>query len=177
MRLRDDQELLVLSAGGDHAAFAELYDRHAESVARYLWAWFGATGDVQDLVQETFVTTWKKADGVRIVGTSALPWLLATAKNHARNHARKVARRRETFSGLRSERAAQDDLDLGSERLDSVRAALDSLSATDRQICELCVVHGLTYKQAAAEIGQTPTTVAKRLQRARARVKKAVLDQ
>lgn len=171
----DDHELLMLTASGDHRAFADLYDRHAETVARYLWAWFENATDVQDLVQDTFVTTWQKASDVRLVDSSALPWLLTTAKNHARNRVRKVGKRRETalepWSAWLTDEASQADR----ARLRWVVEEIDSLSPTDRLICQMCLLDGRSYKDAAAELGHPVTTVAKRLQRAKARIRKAVL--
>lgn len=118
MRPATDQQLLMLTASHDHSAFAALYDRHAETVARYLWAWVEDRDAVQDLVQETFVTAWQKAPGV-------------------------------------------DEI--------------EALSETDRRICELCLVQGWPYREAAAELGHFVSALAKRLQRARARIREAEL--
>lgn len=175
MRPVEDRELLLLSASGDHAAFADLYDRHAETVARYLWAWFPTTTEVQDVVQETFVTAWQKAADVRVVDASALPWLLATSKNHARNRARKISRRRETELAPWSDRLSDESAAADRDRLRWVLDAMAELSDTDRRICEMCLVDGATYQEAAVAVGQPVTAVAKRLQRARARIRKAVL--
>lgn len=171
----EDCELMTLSASGDHRAFADLYDRHAETVARYVWAWFENATDVQDVVQETFVTAWQKASDVRIVDASALPWLLATSKNHARNRVRKVSRRRETGIESWSDRLSDESSAADRERLRWVLDEMAALSDTDRRICELCLVDGASYKEAAEAVGQPVTAVAKRLQRAKAKIRKAVL--
>ena len=172
----DDRRLLELTATGDELSFADLYDRHAETVARYLWAWLPSADDVQELVQETFVTAWQKAADVHVVGASALPWLLVVAKNHARNRSRKVARRRETgleaWSDRLSDEASAEDRD----RLRWIHDEMADLSDTDRRICELCLVEGASYKEAAAELGHSVTVVAKILQRAKARIRKGVLS-
>lgn len=172
---RDDGELLVLTAAGDHLAFADLYDRHAEAVARYLWAWFEDAGAVQDVVQETFVTAWQKASVVRVLDASALPWLLATSKNHARNRIRKVSKRRETDLEGWSSRLTDESTSADRDRLRWVMDEIAALSDIDRRICEMCLVDGRTYKDAATELGHPVTAVAKRLQRAKARIRKAVL--
>lgn len=171
----DDGELLALTAVGDHVAFADLYDRHAEAVARYLWAWFEDAGAVQDVVQETFVTAWQKASVVRVLDASALPWLLATSKNHARNRIRKVSKRRETDLEGWSSRLIDESSSADRDRLRWVMDEIAALSDIDRRICEMCLVDGRTYKDAAAELGHPVTAVAKRLQRAKARIRKAVL--
>lgn len=171
----EDRELLTLTASGDHLAFADLFDRHAETVARYLWAWFESSTDVQDVVQETFVTAWQKASDVRVVDESALPWLLATSKNHARNRVRKMSRRRETALEPWSDRLSDESSAADRDRLRWVLDEISVLSDTDRRICEMCLVDGASYKEAAAAVGQPVTAVAKRLQRAKARIREAVL--
>jgi RNA polymerase sigma factor (sigma-70 family) len=170
-----DRELLELAASGDQLAFADLYDRHAETVARYVWAWFENVADVQDIVQETFVTTWQKASSVRIVDSSALPWLLTTSKNHARNRVRKMRTRRESVLDTWSARLADEPLDPDRERMRWILDQMANLSDIDRTICEMCLLEGMTYKEAAAQLGRPVSAVAKRLQRAKARIRKAAL--
>lgn len=172
--IRDDRQLLEMSASGDEAAFSLLYDRHAETVARYTWGWFADRGDVQEVVQETFVTVWQKAATVRLVDSSALPWILATAKNHARNRCRKIAGRRETPLESWTIGLAVDTADVRAQ----VRWVLDEIAAlsdVDRRLCERCLLQGYSYKEAAKESGQTVAIVAKRLERAKARIRKAVV--
>lgn len=175
MRPATDQQLLMLTASHDHSAFAALYDRHAETVARYLWAWVEDRDAVQDLVQETFVTAWQKAPGVNVVEASALPWLLTMAKNHARNRQRKVARRRETPLTAWTTHPRDDSASADRERLRWVMDEIEALSEIDRRICELCLVQGWPYREAAAELGHSVSALAKRLQRARARIREAEL--
>jgi RNA polymerase sigma factor (sigma-70 family) len=169
-----DDKLLSMSAAGDQVAFADLYDRHAESVARYAWGWVQSTSDVQDLLQETFLTAWQKAATVDVIGSSALPWSLATCKNHARNRQRKTMRRHEmAFSEVMSE----PGLDPQSEQRVRARWVQDEIAALDpidRRICEMCLIEGASYAEVSAELGRSVAFVGKRLQRAKARLRKVV---
>jgi RNA polymerase sigma factor (sigma-70 family) len=167
-----DTELLDAAAHDDPAAFALLFDRHAPAVGRYAWAFVGSLDEVQELVQETFITAWKKRTGIRIVDTSVLPWLLVTCRNHAQNHRRR--RLRHSADELPDIAAAPTDRDVARERLDVVLSEIEALPEADRIICELCLIEGRSYREAASLVGTSVGSVGKRLERARARLRKAV---
>ncbi|GGH47553.1 RNA polymerase sigma factor [Microbacterium album] len=164
-----DAELLERSGNGDELAFQALFDRHAAAVMRYAWALAATREDAQDLVQETFLTAWRRAGAIRLVGASALPWLLTTCLNHSRNLKRRRARHDalplpDEFRGDVRKAEAED---LAKERLRWVLDAIDGLSEPDRTLCRLCLIEGRSYKEAAATLGTTSGAVAKRIQRVR----------
>jgi RNA polymerase sigma factor (sigma-70 family) len=49
-------------------------------------------------------------------------------------------------------------------------SALRTLSVTDQQVLTLCVIEGLSEREAAATMGVAPGTVKSRLHRAKARL-------
>jgi DNA-directed RNA polymerase specialized sigma24 family protein len=87
-----DAELLERLASGDQRALAVVFDRHAPAVTRYAWAIAPSRMDVEEIVQDTFLTVWRKAAGILIAETSLLPWLLVTCRNFGMNAVRKAAR-------------------------------------------------------------------------------------
>lgn len=167
-----DSVLLRAAVDDDQTAFAALFDRHAPAVGRYAWAFVSSLDEVQELVQETFITAWKKRASLRIVDSSVLPWLLVTCRNHAWNHRRR--RRRDAADELRDVVDPRDDRDVARERLAVVLAEIDALPELDRRVCELCLIDGRSYREAASLVGSSVGSVAKRLERARARLRKAV---
>ena len=120
-------------------------------------------------MQKTFVTLWQKRAAAAIYDDSLLPWLLTVCKNHWRNLRRTEARHRNVSLAMVEEQASTPN------ELAWVRDDLDILSPNDRRLCELCLIEGYSYQEAAAELDITPPAAAKRLQRARARLRKAVL--
>jgi RNA polymerase sigma-70 factor (ECF subfamily) len=50
-------------------------------------------------------------------------------------------------------------------------AEIASMSPLDRDVCRLCLIEGVPYKDAAALLGITPSTIAKRVERARRHLK------
>lgn len=170
-----DGELVRRAAGGDRAAITTLFDRHAATMTRYTWAFLPHRMDVEEVVQDAFVTLWQKAESIDVPGTSVLPWLLVTCRNHARNLLR--TQRRHDADALPADlaSAASDDGE-ARERLRWVRAEIDALSPLDREVCELCLIEGRSYAEAALTLGLSVGAVTQRLSRSRARIKKAVTN-
>lgn len=172
MRNHSDSRLLALVVSGDASAFDVLYRRHSPAVARYAWTWCQDTDVMQEIVQETFITAWRKAGRIELPGDSLLPWLLVTARHHGANMRRKAARRREDRLDVALALSSDGSYE-AAEQLRWVRDAIESLDPLDQKVCQLCLVEGLTYREAAERLDQTPAWVGKRLQRARAHIRKA----
>ena len=174
-----DADLLRRLADGDQKALPIVFDRHAATVTRYAWAVASSRMDVEEIVQDTFVTVWRKAAEISLPEASLLPWLLVTCKYLALNAARKAARNRsDEFHEDSSSRtgAVRDHHDLESAR-DELRWVLDEierLEPTDRRVCELCLIEGVPYAAAAEQLGLSVGAVKQRVSRSRARLKKAV---
>src|SRR5436190_2958470 len=80
-----DVELIAKSIARDPRAFGDLFDRHSTAVFRFAYSLTHNTTEAQELVQETFVTAWKRLADIRLAGDSMLPWLLVTTRHHAQN--------------------------------------------------------------------------------------------
>ncbi|MCS5496349.1 RNA polymerase sigma factor [Cnuibacter physcomitrellae] len=89
-----DGELLRQMAAGSQSGMRTLVEKHSRTLIRYAWALVESPSDVDDVVQDTFVTAWRGADRIALSGESALPWLLVTCRNHAANLARSRSRKR-----------------------------------------------------------------------------------
>lgn len=80
--------LLVCIAGGDNAAFEELYARTARGVYAFLYTYLHNAADTEDAMQtvylrvKTYIHSYRK-------GTNGRAWLLQIAKNHALNEIKK----------------------------------------------------------------------------------------
>lgn len=169
-----DAVLVEAIAIGDERAFDRFYARTAPAVARFAWSLSESREGAEELLQETFLTAWRKHGSIQLVDGSALPWLLVTCRNHARNHARRDRRRREVLAAY-DESLAADPLDgIAAEQL---RLALDSIQGlpdTDRRVCELCLLQGFSYREAADQLAISEASVGKRLHRSRQRIRKEV---
>lgn len=174
-----DAELLERLASGDQHAMAVVFDRHAPAVTRYAWAIAPSRMDVEEIVQDTFLTVWRKAAEIMIAETSLLPWLLVTCRNFGMNAVRRAARdRAEQFDDDVTRRADvvrdHHDAEAAREDLRWVLDEIERLEPIDRQVCQLCLVDGLPYAEAAERLDLSVGAIKQRVSRSRARLKKAV---
>lgn len=125
--------------------------------------------DVDDVVSETLLVLWRRlgdlpADGV-------LPWTYAVARNVIANQRRSLVRRSQLTVRLATQPqppAAESDEDA----LDPVlEAALDGLSAKDREVVLLWAWEDLAPREIAVVLGTSANAVSLRLSRARRRLK------
>jgi RNA polymerase sigma factor (sigma-70 family) len=174
-----DAELLERLASGDQRAMAVVFDRHAPAVTRYAWAIAPSRMDVEEIVQDTFLTVWRKAAEILIAEASLLPWLLVTCRNFGMNAIRKAARNQaEQFDDDLTLPADvvrdHHDAETAREDLRWVLDEIERLEPIDRQVCELCLVDGLPYADAAERLDLSIGAIKQRVSRSRARLKKAV---
>ena len=167
-----DAELIEDVIAGDQYAFGSFYDRYSPAVARFAWSLSPTMDQASEIVQETFLTAWRKAAKIHLVGGSALPWLLTTCRNHARNHARGERRWQSLID--RHQEALMVAVPETGDIADELGWALDAIAALpdlDRRVCELCLLRGLSYREAAERLGISESAAGKRLQRARTKLR------
>ena len=169
-----DSDLVRRTATGDRAALSEIFDRYAPTVTRYAWALVDSRMDVEEVVQDTLVTMWRRSGEIRLHDDSLLPWLLVACRNHAMNLRR--ARRRSSADELPLELVdlGAEDAAEARERLRWVRDEIRALGPLDQQVVELCLVEGRSYAEAAKALGISVGSLTQRVSRSRARLRKAV---
>jgi len=166
-----DSALIGRACRGDRGAFSALFARHGKAVYLYAWAMVRDDGDAEDVTQEVFVVAWRRLKSVRIVESSALPWLLVTTRNVSRNTLRSRRAHVELDeSVLPGDRTRQDRI----EELTWARQAVSRLGGMDQRVVHLCLIEGYSYAEAADHLGLTTSAIAKRVQRVREALRAAV---
>jgi len=74
-------DVIARAKSGDRVAFAELYDRHIDSVYRYLLYRVREPSDAEDLASEVFTRAFANIHRYRWQGKSFLAWLYTIARN------------------------------------------------------------------------------------------------
>ena len=153
------------------AQFEGLYLRHAPLVKAYVLRRADASV-ADDVVSEVFLVCWRRLDQAP---PDALPWLLAIARRVLSTQ-RRGDRRRVALSQRLGDNAgvAGAPPQVGSGAL---RAALASMSQSDRELLLLIAWDDLSPAQAAAALGIKATTLRVRLLRARRRLERALADE
>lgn len=85
--LTPSDETLVLAAGRDPEAFAELYRRYYERIYRYHLARLGDRLEAQDLTARTFLAALERLPQGRLAGSFA-GWLFGVARHKLADHYR-----------------------------------------------------------------------------------------
>jgi RNA polymerase sigma-70 factor (ECF subfamily) len=167
-----DADLLARAAGGDEAAFATLYHRHAASVMAFAWHLAWDRSAAEDAVQETFWRVWRAAARFR-PGAPLEPWLYRIARRAALD-ARRRARGRPREGSPAPEPAAPargpDDLDPAASA--GLRDAVDRLSGRLRVAFVLVRLGGHSYADAATILQVPEGTVKSRVAAAQAAVRR-----
>ena len=89
----DDAALARRIANGDEVAFVTAYDRHAGFVFGSLVRFLGDRETASEVVQDAFVTLWRRAGQFDARAGSMLTWLLAIARHRAIDRLRAEGRR------------------------------------------------------------------------------------
>jgi len=126
----DDARLAARIAAGEERAFVIAYDRHAGfvfgSVARFL----GDREAAAEVVQDAFVTLWRRARQFDARSGSLLTWLLAIARHRAIDRLRADGRR-PSRDAIRLDAVTSEGGSGGSVANPEVPPALIADAATD----------------------------------------------
>ncbi len=150
--------LLEAVSRGDGDAFNQLYKLYAPMVHGILLARVPPK-DVDDLVQEVFITVHTKLKSLR-EPLAFGGWLSTLARNHAHDFHRRSHATEEIPQSLASPRAPHSAID-AAEIMAVIRALPDAYSET----LTLRLVEGLTGPEIAELTGLTPASVRVNLSR------------
>lgn len=89
----DDADLVARIVAGSEAAFVIAYDRHAAYLFGAISRFLGDREVASEVVQDAFMTLWRRADRFDARAGSLLTWLLAVARHRAIDRLRAEARR------------------------------------------------------------------------------------
>ncbi|HEX2625634.1 MAG TPA: sigma-70 family RNA polymerase sigma factor [Candidatus Limnocylindrales bacterium] len=165
---RTDRETMERLASGDLGSLERLYDQYGAMSFSIAYRITGDRASAEDVVQEAFLGAWRNAARYADARGSVKTWLLSIVHHRAIDA---VRRRRPTAELPESEGAMPAPLVLPdawteiSASLDreTVRVALDTLSAVQREAIELAYFGGLTQTEIAERTGVPLGTVKGRM--------------
>ena len=165
---RKDRDLLERVAGGDHAAFSEIYRRYSPAAFGLASRILGERSMAEEVLQEVFLSVWRRAGAFDPARGSVRSWLFAQIHHRSVDVVRReeAERRRSQVEVPRPE--ADERLDEVVEeswlaaRRENIRAALGTLPDEQRTMIELAYYRGLTQSQVAEATGVPLGTVKSR---------------
>ena len=170
----DDLSLLERIAARDDAALAELYDRHHRLAFAIIRRIVQSPSDAEEVLQETFVRVWSRAETYDARLGSPAAWVVRIARNRAIDR----VRARQARADVNAPVPAPDDpapaRDLPSHDTPesvlhstyaarAVRGAVAALPAAQRTLIEAAFFEGYTHQELAARFGVPLGTVKTRI--------------
>jgi RNA polymerase sigma-70 factor (ECF subfamily) len=161
--INGDTDLLLRLQRREPDALGELYDRYGRLVYSLILRVVRDSGTAEDLVQETFIRVWNRAQSFDAKKGSIAPWLLAVARNRAIDYLRSAQARHDPVElnqmdhpSLYSEMEA-DLLNRDSAR--RIQTAMRKLPEPQRKVIELAYFEGLSQSEMADRMGQPLGTI------------------
>ncbi|HEY8600322.1 MAG TPA: sigma-70 family RNA polymerase sigma factor [Thermomicrobiales bacterium] len=171
-----DEEVLLGVAQRDERALGVLYDRYGGRALGLAYRILGERGAAEDVVQEAFLSIWRRAVSFEQGRGRAQHWLLAIVHNRAIDRVRSAAGRRGTDTPLDlvDRVLTLDDPWHGIDGLvqrEELRVWLASLSETARRTLELAYFEGYMQREIAEMMGVPVGTVKARIRSALRKVR------
>jgi RNA polymerase sigma-70 factor (ECF subfamily) len=162
-----DVELVRRAAGGDVAAYEELYRKHVGRVFGLCLRMTRDRGEAEEMVQDVFVRVWDKLHSFR-GGSAFSTWLHRVAVNTVIENLRAKARWRDRHDAAADPEVAADYgfANLAGADIDLERAILQ-LPVQARLVFVLHDVEGNKHREIAALTGLAVGTCKAHLHRAR----------
>jgi RNA polymerase sigma-70 factor, ECF subfamily len=195
----DDAALVRMVAGGSFDALASLYDRHGDAVFAAACRLTSDRGVAEEVVQDTFLALWDRAESFNPTLGSLSAWLHTIARNRTVDRLRAAGRRPQFASPASSadgddsetqllERAASmGRIVAGSAEPDgpeaalasketraSIELALGTMATEERTVIVLAYREGLSQTEIAQRLGWPLGTVKTRTRRALRRLREAL---
>lgn len=197
----DDPTLVRAVAAGSEDALAALYDRHASAVYAAASRLTTDRQVAEEVVQETFLALWNKAESFDPATGSLPAWLYTIARNRTVDRLRSIGRRPKLVSPV-SARNADEPESFALDRLASIgvvvggaardggpegalaaaelrstlREALESMPDTEKAVIVLAYRDDLSQSEIAERLGWPLGTVKTRTRRALFRLRELVAD-
>ena len=146
--------LLEEVSSGDKSAFALLYQRTSAKLYGICLRVLGNEAEAQEILQEVFLTVWRKADRFDSGKSGAITWLSVLARNRAID---RIRRRPSSTDDLAAAAEIPADepsaLDVVEQAQDSARLrdCLDELEERTRTVIRTAFFDGATYSELAAQ--------------------------
>ena len=168
---------------------ASAFEEYAREVTPSLGAYLArrtwpATGEVDDLVEETLLVAWRRFEYVPQEHEARIAWTIGVGRNVLRNATRAKMRRAKAEGRYEAQgKAGIGPATSGASAEErvvataTVRAALDSLEEDEREVLTLAAWEGLSNAVIGTVLGISTGAAATRLSRAKAHFRAALAGQ
>ena len=148
--MQDDNTLIQQLKNKDERALSLLYDKYSGAIYSVILKMIRDEGKAQNLLQDTFITVWDKAESYDTNKGRFYTWVYRIAKNKTLNVLRKTDLLIQTddFSVYDNK---EDVISINPEYLE-IKGALTTLEQHHKEAIELVYFKGFTHKEAHKEM-------------------------
>jgi len=165
LRLKDDSALAKRLRERDPSVMGDLYDRYGRLVYSLIFRVVRNSAAAEDLVQETFLRVWNRAQSFDQERGVLGPWILTVARNRAIDYLRSTDGR--LSAGAieldQLEHASRfrdfEDNALSLDRARRLKAAFEKLTPNQKVVIEMAYYEGLSQTEMAERMKQPLGTV------------------
>ena len=174
--LTADLDLLQRVAARDDAALASLYDRHSRLAYSVILRILRSAADAEDVLQETFVRVWSRAETSDARLGPPAAWLIRIARNRAIDRLRALRVRRDISvepgpsrdgeSAPLPEPETRETPEVVLQETataDALRAAMADLPTAQRELIQAAFFDGYTHGELSTKFGVPLGTVKTRI--------------
>jgi RNA polymerase sigma-70 factor (ECF subfamily) len=165
VRFSDDADLARRLRDRDPHVMSALYDRYGRTAYALIYRVVRDAAAAEDLVQETFLRVWNRAQSFDQERGALGPWILTVARNRAIDHLRS-ADGRMASSAMELDRVENprlfvnfEDRALTLDRARRLKEAFVKLTPAQREVIELAYFEGLSQTEMATRLKQPLGTV------------------
>ncbi len=173
-RILPEDQLVPLLKGGDHRAFAELFDRYHHFLVRYAYTLCDDPDESNDIVQQVFVGAWESRERFD-QARSLFNYLKVSVRNRfldrERSKATKSAFQRELAAHLQEGRNTTDEELVEQELVARLEAIARGLPGKMGRVFLMTHFEQYTNEEIAAALGISEKTARNLLSQAAANIR------
>jgi len=180
-----DPDLLNWIKNADQSALGELYDRYHRLVYSLAYQTIGESAVAEEITQDVFLRIWEKAATYHAEQGKVLTWIVTITRNRAIDLYRRRRIRPENNPLVWEEltpleRSDGTNIEAEVDRSlmrTSIRTALASLPAEQRQALSLAFFRGYSHSEIAENLQEPIGTVKTRIRLAMQKLRQYLLDE
>lgn len=157
-----EKKLLNLLSQGDANALSSLYYLHVKQLNYFVLRTAKSSALAEDVVHDTFIKVWENREKIDCEQLFK-PYLYTIARRHLLNLLKRAQHEVNIMEEIKkstvSEENATELLIDYTESSSIFMEAINSLPVQRKEVFIRCRIQGLTYKQAAEELGVSESTV------------------
>lgn len=157
-----EKELMHRLRKGEEKAFSAIYEMHVKQLMAFTLRTARSKSLAEDVVHDVFVKIWDNREQID-PELPFRPYLYTVARRHLLNLLKRAAHESSIVTEMFQQAAMSENFTeeeiVYNESNQLIKEAIAQLPAQRKRVFELCRIEGLTYKQAAEQLGISQGTV------------------